>query len=48
MSTDPLVTAAAEAIEDAAIPLIGRDLGTVHRDTIVAAGVAAADVPDAE
>lgn len=42
MATDPLVTAAAEAIEDAAITRIGRDLGTVHRDTIVAAGVAAA------
>lgn len=36
------VTAAAEAIEDAAIPRIGRDLGTIHRDDIVAAGLRAA------
>lgn len=38
-TTDPILTAAAEAIEDAAIMCIGRDLGTVHRNEIVAAGV---------
>jgi hypothetical protein len=37
-----MITAAAEALEEAAIPLIGRDLGTIHRDAIVAAAVAAA------
>lgn len=36
------VTAAAEAIEVAAWPRIGRDLGTIHRDEIVAAGLRAA------
>jgi hypothetical protein len=40
--TDPAVTAAAEAIEEVAIRRIGRDLGTIHRDEIVGAGVAAA------
>lgn len=39
---DEAVTAAAEAIEDEAIRRIGRDLGTVHRDDIVRAGLAAA------
>jgi len=39
---DPMITAAAEAIEDEAVPRIGRDLGTIHRDAIVSAGVAAA------
>lgn len=34
--------ATAEAIEDAMVPRIGRDLGTIHRDPIVAACVAAA------
>ena len=34
--------AATEAIEDEAMSRIGRDLGTVHRDAIVAAGLAAA------
>ena len=34
--------AAAEAIEGEAMSRIGRDLGTVHRDAIVAAGLAAA------
>lgn len=42
MNDDPKLTAAAEAIEDVAIRLIGRDLGTVHRNEIVAAGLAAA------
>lgn len=42
MSTDAMITAAAEAIEDAMMPRIGRDLGTIHRDEIVAACVAAA------
>jgi hypothetical protein len=37
-----MITAAGEAIEDVAIRLIGRDLGTIHRDEIVGAGVAAA------
>lgn len=36
---DPIVRAAAEAVEEAAIMRIGRDLGTIHRDEIVAAGV---------
>lgn len=40
--SDPMITAAAEAIEDVAIRRIGRDLGTVNRDEIVSAGVAAA------
>jgi hypothetical protein len=39
--TDPAVTAAAEAIEDVAIRRIGRDLGAIHRDEIVGAGLAA-------
>lgn len=39
--TDEMVTAAAEAIEDEAIRRIGRDLGTIHRDNIVRAGLAA-------
>lgn len=39
---DPMITAAAEAIEDAMVPRIGRDLGTIHRDPIVAACAAAA------
>lgn len=42
MTVDPAVTAAAEAIEDAAVRRIGRDLGTLHRDATFAAGVAAA------
>lgn len=42
VSGDQMLTAAAEAIEDVAIQRIGRDLGTLHRDEIVAAGVAAA------
>jgi hypothetical protein len=40
--SDPMLTAAGEAIEEVAIQRIGRDLGTVHRDEIVSAGVAAA------
>lgn len=36
------VQAAAGAIEDRAMELIGRDLGTIHRNEIVAAGIAAA------
>jgi hypothetical protein len=39
---DAMLAAAGEAIEDAAIRLIGRDLGTIHRDAIVGAGLAAA------
>ena len=39
--TDPLLTAAAEATEHIAVRL-GRDLGTIHRDAIVAAGVVVA------
>lgn len=39
---DAAVKAAAEAIEDVAFRLLGRDLGTIHRDEIVAAGLAAA------
>lgn len=39
---DEAVRAAAEAIEDGAIRLLGRDLGTIHRDDIVRAGLAAA------
>jgi hypothetical protein len=35
------ITAAAEAIEEAAWPRIGRDLGTIHRDDIVASGLRA-------
>jgi hypothetical protein len=35
------ITAAAEAIEDVMIRRLGRDLGTIHRDEIVAAGLAA-------
>jgi hypothetical protein len=38
---DAMITAAAEAIEEAMVPRIGRDLGTIHRDPIVAACVAA-------
>lgn len=37
-----MLKAAGEAIEEVAIRTIGRDLGTIHRDEIVAAGVAAA------
>jgi hypothetical protein len=37
-----MITAAGEAIEAVAIRRIGRDLGTIHRDEIVGAGVAAA------
>lgn len=37
-----MITNAAEAIEEVAIRRIGRDLGTIHRNEIVAAGVAAA------
>ena len=40
--TDVMIEKAAEAIEEVAIQRIGRDLGTVHRDEIVSAGVAAA------
>src|SRR5580765_943659 len=36
------VTAAAEAMEDAAMRWIGRDLGTIHRDTIAREALAAA------
>lgn len=39
---DAMLTAAAKAIEDAMVPRIGRDLGTIHRDAIVGACVAAA------
>lgn len=46
MSDDPIpdeaVTVAAEAIEDEAMRALGRDLGTLHRDDIVRAGLAAA------
>lgn len=41
-TTTRMITEAAEAIEDTAIRLIGRDLGTIHRNEIVAAGIAAA------
>jgi len=41
-AVDPMITAAAEAIEEAMVPRIGRDLGTIHRDPIVAACVSAA------
>jgi hypothetical protein len=44
--TDPRLTAAAEAIEDAAMLMIGRDLGTLHRNDIVQAGLDAADAVD--
>lgn len=37
-----MVTAAAEALEEEAIARIGRDLGTLHRDTIVHAALTAA------
>jgi hypothetical protein len=37
-----MLKAVGEAIEEVAIQRIGRDLGTLHRDEIVAAGVAAA------
>jgi hypothetical protein len=37
-----MITAAAEALEEVAIVRIGRDLGTVHRDEIVSAAIAAA------
>jgi hypothetical protein len=40
--SDPMITAAAEAIEDVMVRHLGRDLGTIHRDAIVAAGTAAA------
>lgn len=36
------ITAAAEAIEDEAMSRIGRDLGTLHRNEIVTAGLRAA------
>lgn len=39
---DEAVRLAAEAIEDEAIRHIGRDLGTIHRDDIVRAGLTAA------
>ena len=39
---DAATTAAAEAIEDAAFRWLGRDLGTIHRNEIVAEGLAAA------
>lgn len=38
---DPMITAAAEAIEDVMIRRLGRDLGTIHRDEIVSAALAA-------
>lgn len=41
-AADIMVLRAGEAIEDAAIAHLGRDLGTVHRDEIVAAGIAVA------
>jgi hypothetical protein len=40
--TEKAVVAAAEAIEDYAFRTIGRDLGTIHRDDIVRAGLIAA------
>ncbi|WP_275558514.1 hypothetical protein [Streptomyces sp. 5-6(2022)] len=40
--TDVMVRAAAEAIEDACLTHIGRDLGTIHRDDIARAGLEAA------
>lgn len=42
MTFDEILKAAAEAVEEAAVPRIGRDLGTIHRDAIVGAGLAAA------
>lgn len=46
-----LVSIAAEAMEDAALELLGRDLGTIHRNTIaertVAAVLAAIDTKEA-
>lgn len=39
--SDPMITAAAEAIEDVMIRRLGRDLGTIHREEIVASAVAA-------
>jgi hypothetical protein len=36
-----MLAAAGEALEEAAIPRIGRDLGTIHRDAIVGATLAA-------
>jgi hypothetical protein len=47
IASDEAVTAAAEAIEDAAMRWLGRDLGTLHRNEIVAEGLAAA-VPHLE
>lgn len=40
--TDEMITLAAEAIEDAALRLLGHDLGVIYRDEIVAAGLRAA------
>lgn len=39
---DEAVRLAAEAIEDASMRMLGRDLGTLHRDEIVRDGIAAA------
>lgn len=40
--TDGMVERAAEAMEDAAVQLLGRDLGTVHRGDIARAALEAA------
>lgn len=40
--SDEAVTAAAEAMEDAAMRWTGRDLGTIHRDDIAREALAAA------
>jgi hypothetical protein len=45
--SDETVTAAAEAMEDAAMRWIGRDLGTIHRDDIARDALLAA-VPHIE
>jgi hypothetical protein len=39
--TDEMVTAAAEVIEEECVRRRGHDLGTIHRDDIVRAGLAA-------
>lgn len=44
--TPALVRAVGEAIEDACLQWIGRDVGTVHRDDIARAAIAA--MPPAE
>jgi hypothetical protein len=40
--TEEMIQAAAEAMEDAAVELIGRDLGTIHRNRIAERGLRAA------